>query len=119
MRREAPVRAERNEGRINMARRIALLLLAGLTAGCRPAPDVAKERDALTKVDREWAGTTKDINKFVSYYAPDASMYPPGMALATGSAKSREGMTQMSSAPGFSLQFAPTKTEVSASGDVG
>jgi quercetin dioxygenase-like cupin family protein len=41
------------------------------------------------------------------------------MPVATGSGAIREGTAKMVSSPGFSLQFAPSKAEVSESGDVG
>jgi quercetin dioxygenase-like cupin family protein len=41
------------------------------------------------------------------------------MPIVTGSAAIRKAYTEMSSAPGFSLSWVPTKAEVSASGDLG
>jgi ketosteroid isomerase-like protein/quercetin dioxygenase-like cupin family protein len=99
---------------------IVMLLIAGILTGCgAPSVNVEKEREALLQTDREWAGTIKDTDKFLSYFASDATVYPPGMPMATGSAQVRETITKMMSAPGFALTFAPTKAVVSASGDVG
>jgi ketosteroid isomerase-like protein len=102
-----------------MRRWIGLLLMAGFSAGCGSSANVAQERETLMRLDREWAASMKDMDKFMSYYAPDASIYPPGMPVATGSGPIRDVLTKMSSAPGFSLEFSPTKADVSASGDVG
>jgi ketosteroid isomerase-like protein len=102
-----------------MGRRIGLLLMSGFFAGCAPSANVDQERETLMRLDREWAASLKDMDKFMSYYAPNASLYPPGMPLATGPAPIREVLTKMSSAPGFSLEFDPTKADLSASGDVG
>ena len=99
-----------------MHRWIELLLIIGFFAGCT---NVAQERETLLRLDREWAAEVKDMDKFMSYYAPDASVYPPGMPLATGSGPIRDALTKMASAPGFSLEFGPTRADVSASGDVG
>jgi ketosteroid isomerase-like protein/quercetin dioxygenase-like cupin family protein len=102
-----------------MRRWTGVLLIAGFVAGCRPATNVEQEREALMTLDREWSASVKDLDKFMSYFAPDASVYAPGMPVVTGTGPIRDAMTEMSSAPGFSLEFAPTRADVSASGDVG
>ena len=97
--------------------------LLGLTAlvsvACAPSVNVEQERATLLALDREWSQSTKDIDKFMSYFAADGSVYPPGMPVETGAAAIRETFTKMSAAPGFALQWTPTKAEVSASGDLG
>ncbi len=98
---------------------VLLLLMAGFSAGCGSTPNAERERETLMRLDREWAATVKDMDKFMSYYAPDASLYPPGMPVATGSGQIRDVLTKMASAPGFSLEFGPTKADVSTSVDVG
>lgn len=102
-----------------MGRWIGALLLAGLAAGCSSVANVEQERETLMNLDREWSASVKNMDKFMSYYAPDASVYAPGMPLVTGAGPIRDVMTKMSSAPGFSLEFTPTRAEVSAGGDVG
>jgi ketosteroid isomerase-like protein/quercetin dioxygenase-like cupin family protein len=102
-----------------MRRCIVLLLIAAFWTGCKTSANVDQERETLTKLDREWAASSKDMNKFTSYYAPDASVYPPGMPIATGTAAIKDTLGKMTSAPDFNLTFAPTKAVVSSSGDVG
>lgn len=89
------------------------------SAACASSVNVEQERNALLALDREWSQTTKDMNKFISYYAPDASAYPQGMPVATGSVAIMDAFMKMSSAPGFSLQWTPVRADVSAAGDVG
>ena len=97
-----------------------LLLLTTFCAGCSASTaNVDKERETLMTLDREWAGSTKDMDKFMSYYAPDASAYPAGMPVARGTGAIRDALSKMFSAPGFSLTWAPIKSDVSASGDIG
>lgn len=98
---------------------IGCLLLAGLTTGCAPTVNVDQEKAALMKLDADWSASVKDLDKFMSFYAADASVYVPGMAKVTGVGPIREAMRQMVSAPGFSLEFSPAKADVSASGDIG
>ena len=92
----------------------ALLLLAG----CAPSVDVERERTALMETDREWSQVTNDPDKFASFYAPDASVYPSGMPIVKGAAI-RELFAQLMAAPGFALQVSATNTEVGAAGDIG
>jgi ketosteroid isomerase-like protein/quercetin dioxygenase-like cupin family protein len=98
-----------------------VLILAALSsaAACARSVDVEQERNALLAVDREWSQTTKDMNKFISYYAPDATAHAPGMPSATGSAAIMDVFMKMSAAPGFSLQWTPVRADVGAAGDVG
>ena len=102
-----------------MSRLISLVLLAAVAAGCGPAANVAQERETLMRLDREWSGTVKDTNTFLSYFAADATMYAPGMPAASGTAAIRTMFTQMMAMPGISLTWAATRAEVAASGDVG
>ncbi|HXT70612.1 MAG TPA: DUF4440 domain-containing protein [Vicinamibacterales bacterium] len=102
-----------------MRRWIGWLVLAGLSAGCGSTVNVTQEKEALMRVDREWSASAKDPNKFLSYFAPDASVYSPGMPVVTGSASIRQTWVEMSSAPGFAIEWSPAKADVSASGDVG
>jgi ketosteroid isomerase-like protein len=106
-----------------MRRSIWILGLAlawvSCAAACARSVNVEEERNALLALDREWSQTTKDMNKFVSYYAPDASIHAPGMPTAKGSAAIMDAFMKMSSAPGFSLQWTPVRADVSTAGDVG
>ena len=95
---------------------VATSLIAAASA---PPVNVEHERDALLQLDREWAQTTKDEDEFMMYFAADASAYAPGMPLVTGSAAIREMFTKMSAEPRFALLWNPTKSDVSASGDLG
>ena len=99
--------------------RCVVAVIAVCAAGCAPSVNVEQERNALLAVDREWSQTTKDIDKFLSYFAPDASVYPQGMPVSTGASAIRTSMTEMMAMPGFALSWTPTKAEVSAAGDIG
>jgi ketosteroid isomerase-like protein/quercetin dioxygenase-like cupin family protein len=103
-----------------MQRHVWLLLVVAMTAaGCARSVNVTQERESLLTVDREWSQTTKDLDKFVTYYAPDASLYAPGMPVVTGVAKIKEEFSKMAAAPGFNLAWTANRAEVSASGDLG
>ena len=102
-------------------RRYAVLLgvVASMAASCGPSANVEQERNNLLTLDREWSQTIKDTDKFLSYFAPDATAYPQGMPATTGAAAIRDTWTKMISAPGFALSWSPTKADVGATGDLG
>jgi ketosteroid isomerase-like protein/quercetin dioxygenase-like cupin family protein len=103
-----------------MHRSIWILGLAAVWGvACNQAADVAKEREALLAADRAWSDTTKDVEKYMSYYASDAAVYAPGAPVASGGAAIRKMYTDMSGAPGFALRWTATKADVSKSGDLG
>ena len=103
-----------------MHRHVWVVLLIAITAGCARTANVAQEREGLMALDREWSQSTKDPEKFASYFVADAVSYAPNSPAVAGQAKIRDSFKQMiSSAPDFSLQWTATKAEVASSGDVG
>jgi len=94
-------------------------VMTGLAVACGSTVNVGRERSLLLEVDQQWSQSTNDVDKFLSYYAPDAAVYPPGMPIAQGTAPIREAFTKMRSMPGFSLQWKPTGATVSGAGDLG
>ena len=96
-----------------------LLVLAAFTVSCGGSVNVDRERSLLLEVDRQWSQSTRDVDKFVSYFTTDASVYPQGMPLVKGSGPIRETFIKMSSAPGFSLRWTPAAATVSTAGDSG
>ena len=102
-----------------MRRGICLMgVVASLAVACGRSVNVEQERSNLLALDREWSQSTKDTEKFLGYFAPDASVYPQGMPLTTGAAI-RDTWTKMNSMPGFSVMWTATKAELSTSGDLG
>ena len=99
-------------------RRYAYVLLLAASVGCARV-NVEQEQTALMTADREWSQTTKDLDKFMSYWATDANVYPPGAPMASGTEAIRKTISDMFSSPGFSLSWMATKAVVAASGDVG
>jgi ketosteroid isomerase-like protein len=98
-----------------------LLVVVGFAVGCggSTTSNVEDQRSTLLDLDREWSQTRPDMEKFLSYYASDASFYPQGMQRVTGSESIRATITTINSTPGFSIQWSPAKADVSASGDLG
>ena len=70
--------------------------------------------------DREWSSSAKisSLDKFLSFYADDATVLPFNAPLVTGKENIRQCFTQLFSKPGFAVTFAPTKVQVSKSRDM-
>jgi uncharacterized protein (TIGR02246 family) len=99
------------------------IALGCLASGCgtAPPPDTrADDERAIRELEAEWskAGAAKDLDKFVSVYADDASVFPPNAPIATGPAAIRASLGPLFAVPGFSVTFQSTKFEVARSGDV-
>lgn len=94
------------------------MALAAVLAACGKSVDVRQEQRMLLAADQEWSQTADDINKFMSFFLPDASMYPFGMPIAKGQEAIRATMAKLM-APGVSVSWKATKAEVAAAGDVG
>ena len=109
---------------------IAAMLAAGVTiaAACTQQPgqppaqkDVrATEEAAIRTASVEWAkaAAAKDLDKTLSYYADEASMFPPNMPIATGPEARRETWQGLLSPPDLVFSNAATKVEAARSGDL-
>ena len=102
-----------------------VLLLLAFSAACQKetgADTRAADEATLKNLDAEWskaAGTTKDLDKTVSYYSDDALVMPPNIPTLTGKEPIRALWKSMLEAPGFGGGWKATKVEVSKSGDFG
>ncbi|HWP36018.1 MAG TPA: DUF4440 domain-containing protein [Gemmatimonadales bacterium] len=91
------------------------------SAACAPRVDTAAELEALRQADAQYsqAAAAMNIDAFVGFYAPNATLYAPNMAPMSGTEAIRGFATQMSSMGGFSAVFHPTAAEVGSGGDIG
>lgn len=96
-----------------------LCVVTLLAAGCAPTVNVEQQKAALIAADRAWAQTTTDPENFMSYFAPDASVYPQAMPIAEGPDAIRNVLSGMMAMPGFALAWEAVKADVGASGDLG
>jgi ketosteroid isomerase-like protein len=88
-------------------------------ASCAQTINVEQEKAALMTLDTEWSKTGKDIEKWVSYFAPDATFAMAAMPAMRGEKAIRQGVGPLMKAPGFNVAWRPTRAEVAASGDLG
>ncbi len=99
---------------------VATLLVLAIS-GCAPQVDVEAEAAAIREAtDVEWleAGQAKDLDRFVSFYTDDASLFLPNAPIVTGKEAIRSGMSQAFSTPGFAISWQTTNIEVSRAGDL-
>ena len=110
------------------ARVAALAVWCGMTilsVGCnrqQTSPDKrAAEETAIRQADLAWskAMTDKQLDATVSYYAEEASIFPPNAPTATGKNAIRNVWAQFFAMPGFLVTCHPVKIEASRSGDIG
>ena len=94
------------------------VLLAASTAPARV--DIAAERAALFRTDKAWAqaAASKDVEKTLSFWTDDASVFPPGQPAVAGKDAIRRYVTEGFRLPGFSIRWETSAFEVSASGDM-
>lgn len=98
---------------------VVMLLLSMAAGACAPSVDVERERTALLDADQAWSQTPPDVEKFVSFFVPDASFLPPDMPIAQGTDAIRKVTSTLVALPGFSIKWAPSKADVAGSGDLG
>ncbi|MGD0497235.1 MAG: SgcJ/EcaC family oxidoreductase [Bryobacteraceae bacterium] len=104
---------------------IGCLTLAALAAGCSGPPAAAPDtRDAdiraVKDVEAAWLKDTmtKDADKFVSYFADDASGLYPGHPILDGKQAIKAALGPDLADPNFSLTFQATRVEASKGGDM-
>jgi hypothetical protein len=92
-------------------------MVALATAGCARSVNLEQERNTVLARDREWAQSTKDADKFMSYVAQDATVYAPGEPAAKGAATIRTKFEEMSRVSGVSFTWTLDKADVAKSQD--
>ena len=106
---------------------IVCLAFAVLTGGCSntpapaPPPDTrAADLQAVKDVEAAWVkdATTKDPDKWASYFTEDGSGLYPGAGILNGKAAIKAAMAPYLADPNFSLTFQSTRAMASKGGDM-
>jgi uncharacterized protein (TIGR02246 family) len=99
----------------------ACLGLALFAAGCsNTSPDTrATDESAVKDLDAQWSrsAASGDLDGTLSYYADDASLLPPGAAIASGKNAIRAVWSALL-VPGNSVAWQANKVDVARSGDL-
>jgi ketosteroid isomerase-like protein len=103
---------------------VTLLLAAGLTA-CQPNPgpgtaNIEAESKSIQSEANAWfkAIDEKDLEKTLSFYAPDAQYLSAGRPAVSTADERRRLWVEDFATPGFSSDESTTKIEVAGSGDL-
>jgi uncharacterized protein (TIGR02246 family) len=105
----------------------AALLLAAMLVGCaqqpqsaQPAVNVAEVESAIRATDAQWLATvkTRDAEKSASFWADNASIFPPNAAPVIGKQGIRAYVAGAFASPDFSIDWKTDKVVVAASGDM-
>ena len=100
-------------------RRLPLVVALMVVTSCTRSADVEQEKAALMALDAEWATTTKDVERYMSFFAADATFSMAGMPPLKGTPAIRQAIEPIVTDPNLNLTWTATRAEVSASGDVG
>jgi len=100
---------------------LILLLAVGCAKPPAPPPDTrAADVQAVKQVETAWVSTftTKDADKWVSYFADDASGLYPGAPTVTGKPALKAWGVQLFADPNFAGTFQSTRVVASKGGDM-
>jgi uncharacterized protein (TIGR02246 family) len=81
------------------------------------AADAQAIRDSIASSSTASAG--KDLDKFLAFYDPDASVFMPDAPVVTGLPAIKAALQGALSDPSFSIDIQTAKVEVSRAGDYG
>jgi ketosteroid isomerase-like protein len=98
-----------------------LVVLLGVLAGasCAQHVDAEQETAALTAADAEWLKTSKDIDKFTSFFTPEGTVSMAAAPAASGAKAIKDLIGPVMASPGYNLTWTPTRIVVSSAGDLG
>lgn len=99
---------------------LAAASFAALTSSCSRRIDLAAERTAIHTVDSLMvaAANARDLERWLSFLSDSASMLGPEAPPIVGKAAIRALVSQMMTAPGFSVIHRVSALEVSESADL-
>jgi len=99
---------------------VATILVFALS-GCAPQVDVEADKAAIRDLmDVQWlnAAQAKDVDTVLSFFADDASRFPPNASIITGKEAIRARVSEAYSGPRVAISWQTTKVEVAGSGDL-
>lgn len=99
-------------------RNLPALLMA---MGGAPSGKSADAIDAIKKADLAFCESTKanGLDGWMSWFAEDATAFPPNRDLIHGQAELRQFYSGMFARKDFQIEWAPVQADAAASGDLG
>ena len=109
-------------GRREMVQRRAFAVVAGMLAwiGCATSGRTGGAASEILQLDAEWsrAAQGRDVERIVSFWAEDATVFPPGSPPVIGKTAIREFVAKSLQTPGFNISWNTTTVVVSRGGDI-
>jgi ketosteroid isomerase-like protein len=78
------------------------------------------ERAEILRLDKEWAAVAaagQDLDRILSFWSDDATLFPPGAPALAGKAAIRQFVATGLQTPGFSVTWQTTQLTVSPAGE--
>lgn len=103
-------------------RAAAVVSLGVLSAACATVSNVERDKEALLRVDREWAAAAaegKNVERIVSFWSDDATVFPAGAPIVQGKPAIRAFVQESLATPGFHISWRSDHASVSADGTLG
>jgi uncharacterized protein (TIGR02246 family) len=105
-----------------MTRRFHIAAMLAFTCSCTQTPVTTRDTDAKRIRDdqEQWLKDfeSKDLNRIISHYSDDAIIVDKGGPAVTGRDAARNIYRESAADASSSLSFAPSRIEVSKSGDL-
>ena len=101
--------------------RVALLVIALSSAALAgPNEKASGARAEILRLDAEWAkaAEARDLERILSYWSDDASVFPPGSPALVGKDAIRAYIGQSLQMPGFRISWKTNEVTVAESGDL-
>lgn len=98
------------------------MILGVVVAGCATTANVDHEKEALLRVDREWAQVAsegKDVERIISFWSDDATIIAPGAPVVRGKEAIRNFVQQSLAIPGFHITWRSEQVSISSDGTLG
>jgi ketosteroid isomerase-like protein len=98
-----------------------LAAVVGLLAcvACATTRSTSDAASQILRLDAEWseAARVRDVDRVVSFWADDATVFPPASPPVVGKSAIREFVAKNFQTPGFSISWKTTRVVVSRSGE--
>ena len=105
-----------------MKRLLVLIAAGGVVAGsgCATSGGDADAASQILRLDAEWsrAAGEGDVDRVLSYWTDDATVFPPGSPAILGKPAIREYVARSFQTPGFGIAWKTTRVIVARSGEL-
>ena len=98
-------------------RRLPLLVVVIVAASCARTVNLEHEKTVLLARDAEWSKTSKDLERYMSFFATDATFSMAGMPALKGTQAIRRGVEPIVKDPNLTLTWTANRADVA--GNIG